>query len=182
MKILNLLARNGRLSYRNLAHSIGLTTKSVKARVDKMISEKVIERFTVMVNPSIIRYKSTCSFALRKGIVNKDLIDKINLVGDIQYQFHVLGGVVGFLIAVREESEEKIELLLQSLNPAILGVIVENHIYPVKMSHNLTETDYHIIKQLVQHPRMELSEIGRQFQSHPKLYVDALTECRTAIY
>ena len=97
LKILNLLARNGRLSYRNIAHTIGLTTKSVKARVDKMISEKVIERFIVMVNPSIIGYKSTCSFALRRSMVNKDLIDKINLAGDVEYQFHVLGGAVGIL-------------------------------------------------------------------------------------
>jgi DNA-binding Lrp family transcriptional regulator len=161
LKILNLLARNSRLSYRNIAHTIGLTTKSVKARVDKMISEKVIERFIVMVNPSIIGYKSTCTFALRKSKINKDLIDKINLVGDIQYQFHVLGGAIGFSIAVREGSEEKIELLLRSLQSAILGVVVEDYIYPTKMSHKITETDYHIIKQLVQQPRMEISEIEK---------------------
>ncbi|MCC2647693.1 MAG: uncharacterized protein K0R16_496 [Nitrososphaeraceae archaeon] len=101
-------------------------------------------------------------------MVNKDLIDKINLVGDVQYKFHVLGGAMGFSIAVREGSEEKIELLLQSLQSAILGVVVENHIYPTKMSHNLTETDYHIIKQLVQHPRMEISEIGKAIAISPK--------------
>jgi DNA-binding Lrp family transcriptional regulator len=168
LKILNLLARNGRLSYRNIAHSFGLTTKSVKAGVDKMISEKVIERFIVMVNPSIIGYKSTCSFALRRSMVNKDLIDKINLTGDVEYQFHVLGGAVGFSIAVRDGSEEKIELLLRSLQSAILGVVVENHIYPIKTSHKLTETDYHIIKQLEQHPRMKLSEIGKTISISPK--------------
>lgn len=163
-----MLGKNSRLSYRNIAYTIGLTTKSVKTRVDKMISAKVIERFIVTVNPSIIGYKSTCSFALRKGMVNKDLIDKINLVGDIQYKFHVLGGAMGFSIAIREGSEEKIKLLLQLLQSAILGVVVENHIYPTKMAHNLTETDYHIIKQLVQHPRMEISEIGKAIAISPK--------------
>jgi DNA-binding Lrp family transcriptional regulator len=34
--ILNLLARNSRLSYAKIANTIGLTTKSVKTRVDKI--------------------------------------------------------------------------------------------------------------------------------------------------
>jgi DNA-binding Lrp family transcriptional regulator len=161
LKILNLLGKNSRLSYRNIAQTIDLTTKSVKTRVDKMISAKVIERFIVLVNLSILGYTATCAFALRKNMVNKDLIDKINLVGDMQYQFHVLGGAIGFSIAVREESEEKIELLLQSLQPAILGVVAQNDIYSNKISDDLTETDYRIIKQLMQNPRMDISDLGK---------------------
>jgi DNA-binding Lrp family transcriptional regulator len=126
-----------------------------------MISAKVIERFIVLVNLSILGCTATCAFALRKNMVNKDLIDKINLVGDMQYQFHVLGGAIGFSIAVREESEEKIELLLQSLQPAILGVVAQNDIHSNKISDDLTETDYRIIKQLVQNPRMDISDLGK---------------------
>ena len=162
LKILNLLGKNSRLSYRNIARTVGLTTKSVKSRVDKMISAKVIERFIVLVNPSILGYKVTCAFALKRNMVNRDLIDRISLVGDVQYKFHVLGGAVGFSIVAREGSEDKIELLLKSLQPAILGVAIQNPIYSTKtISYNLTMTDYHIIKQLVQNPRMEISEIGK---------------------
>lgn len=162
LKILNLLGKNSRLSYRNIARTVGLTTKSVKSRVDKMISAKVIERFIVLVDPSILGYKTTCTFTLKRNVVNKDLIDRISLVGDVQYKFHVLGGAIGFSIVVREGSEDKIELLLKSLQPAILGVAIQNPIYSTKtISYNLTKTDYHIIKQLVQNPRMEISEIGK---------------------
>ncbi|MDQ3971545.1 MAG: winged helix-turn-helix transcriptional regulator [Thermoproteota archaeon] len=139
-----------------------MTTKSVKSRVDKMISAKVIERFIVLVDPSILGYKTTCTFTLKRNVVNKDLIDRISLVGDVQYKFHVLGGAMGFSIVVREGSEDKIELLLKSLQPAILGVAIQNPIYSTKtISYNLTMTDYHIIKQLVQNPRMEIAEIGK---------------------
>ena len=64
LKILNLLARNGRLAYRNISNTIGMATKSVKSRVDKMISEKVIERFITQINPSILGYQTICNFVI----------------------------------------------------------------------------------------------------------------------
>jgi DNA-binding Lrp family transcriptional regulator len=168
LKILNSLGRNGRLSYRNIAYAIGLTTKSVKVRVDKMISENVIERFIALVNPSILGYNTICTFAIRKNKLSNEIIDRIKLVGDIQYQFTVLGGAVGFSIAVREGSEEKIELLLKSLQHAILGVTIQNSSSHSDISKSLRVTDYHIIKQLVLNPRMEISDIGRIISVSPK--------------
>lgn len=167
LKILNLLARNGRLSYRNVARTVGMTTKSVKSRVDKMVSEKVIERFIVLINPSILGYKTICNFVVRKDLLNQELMERIGLVGDIHYQFGVMGGVEGFIMMVREGSEEKIELLLKSLQPAILAMTIQNCNYQ-RMSDKLTVTDYHIIKQLVYNPRMEISEIGRAISTSPK--------------
>ena len=168
LKILNSLGRNGRLSYRNIAYAIGLTTKSVKARVDKMISGNVIERFIALVNPSILGYSTVCTFAIRRNKLTNEIIDKIKLVGDIQYQFTVLGGAVGFSIAVREGSEEKIELLLKSLQHAILGVTIQNRSSHPEISKSLRVTDYRIIKQLVLNPRMEISDIGRIVSVSPK--------------
>jgi DNA-binding Lrp family transcriptional regulator len=160
LAILNLLARNGRLSYAKIANTIGLTTKSVKIRVDKMVKEKVINRFIVFVDPSILGYKITCTFAIRKHKLNQDILDKINLVGDIKYQFSVIGGVEGFSIGVRESSEDKLELLLESLKSSMLGVMVQTHSHP-KISYKFIETDYQIIKQLLQNPRIEISEIAQ---------------------
>jgi Lrp/AsnC family transcriptional regulator, leucine-responsive regulatory protein len=66
LKILNLLTRNGRLSYRSIGLTIGLTTKSVKSRVDRMFAAKVIEKFLAKVNPSVIGYEKTWAFAQKK--------------------------------------------------------------------------------------------------------------------
>ena len=162
-----MLARNGRLSYRNVARTIGMTTKSVKSRVDKMISEKVIERFIILINPSILGYKTICNFVVRKDLLKQELMERIRLVGDIHYQFGVMGGVEGFILMVREGSEEKVELLLDSLKPAILGVTVQRCNYQ-KMSANITITDYHILRQLVYNPRMEISEIGKAISTSSK--------------
>jgi DNA-binding Lrp family transcriptional regulator len=165
LKILNLLAKNGRLSYRSIGLTIGLTTKSVKSRVDRMLAAKVIERFLARVNPSVIGYKRIYAFALRKNKVNQELLDRINLVGDIQYQFEVMGGVVGFDIAIKEGTEDKIELLYNSLKPALLGII-QSHSREVP--HNLTQTDYTIMKQLIKNPRMEIGDIAAATAISPK--------------
>jgi DNA-binding Lrp family transcriptional regulator len=165
LKILNLLAKNGRLSYRNIGLTIGLTTKSVKSRVDRMLAAKVIDRFLVRVNPSIIGYKRIYAFALRKNKLNQELLERINLVGDVQYQFEVMGGVLGFDIAIKEGTEDKIQLLLDSLRPALLGLIRSRN---REVPHNLTQTDYAIMKQLVRNPRMEIGDISAATAISPK--------------
>jgi len=73
-------------------------------------------------------------------------------VGDIQYQFEVMRGIIGFDIAIKEGTEDKIELLLSSLRPALLGVIQSHN---REVPQNLTRADYTIMKQLIKNPRME---------------------------
>lgn len=165
LKILNLLAKDGRLSYRSIGLTIGLTTKSVKSRVDRMLAAKVIDRFLARVNPSVIGYKQIYALALRKNKINQELLDRINLVGDIQYQFEVMGGVIGFDIAIKEGTEDKVDLLLNSLKPALLGLIRSRN---REVTQNLTQTDYIIMKQLIKNPRMEIGDIAAATAISPK--------------
>ena len=165
LKILNLLAANGRLSYRSIGLTIGLTTKSVKSRVDRMLAARVIERFLTRVNPSVLGYNRISAFALRKNKLTQELLDRINLIGDIQYQFEVMGGAVGFDIAIKEGTEDKIELLLNSLRPALLGQIQSRN---REVSYKLTQTDYIIMKQLIKNPRLEIGDIAAATAISPK--------------
>jgi Lrp/AsnC family leucine-responsive transcriptional regulator len=165
LRILNLLAKNGRLSYSSIGHTIGLTTKSVKSRVDRMFEAKVIEKFLTKVNPSAIGYSKSCALALRKNDLRQELVDRINLVGEIRHQFEVMGGVMGFDIAIKDETEDKIELLLSSFRPALLGMI-QSHTRGV--SQRLTQIDYAIIKQLVRDPRVEIQDISVATTISPK--------------
>jgi DNA-binding Lrp family transcriptional regulator len=165
LKILNLLAKNGRLSYRSIGLTIGMTTKSIKSRVDRMLAAKVIERFLAKVNPSVLGYKRIYALALRKNNLDQELLERFNLVGDIQYQFEVMGGAIGFDIAVKEGTEDKMELLLSSLKPALLGIIRSQN---REVSQKLTETDYTIIKQLIKNPRMEIRDIAAATSISPK--------------
>ena len=82
-------------------------------------------------------------------------MERIGLVGVIGYRFEVLGGVIGFGIGVKEEDEDKIQLLLDSLRGANVGLI-ESRNYQVP--DILTKTDYVIIKELIKKPRMEIMD------------------------
>jgi DNA-binding Lrp family transcriptional regulator len=130
-----------------------------------MLTAKVIDRYLAKVNPSVMGYKRTYAVALRKNKLNLELLERIDLVGDIQHQFEVMGGVIGFDIAVREGTEEKIELLLDSLKPALLGVIRSRN---REVRQKLTETDYTIMKQLIKKPRGEIRDIATSTAISPK--------------
>lgn len=110
-------------------------------------------------------YKKTWAIALRKNELNQEILERINLVGDIQYQFEVMGGVLGFDIAIKEGTEDKMELLLSSLRPALLGVIQSQN---REVTLNLTQADYTIMKQLIKNPRMEIRDISAATSISPK--------------
>ena len=160
-----MLAKNGRLSYRSIGIAIGLTTKSVKARVDKMLSSRIIDKFLTIINPSIFGYSRTYVIALKKRKLNKELLERISLVGVIAYRFEVLGGVMGLGIGIKNEDEEKIQRLLDSLRPATVGLI-ESRNYAVP--DFLSKSDYAIIKELIRNPRMEVLDIAKATSISPK--------------
>jgi DNA-binding Lrp family transcriptional regulator len=78
-----------------------------------------------------------------------------------------MGGVEGFIVLVPEGSEEKVELLLKSLQPAILGVTIQN-CSNQEIADKLSVTDYRLIKQLIYNPRMQISELGKSISASSK--------------
>lgn len=53
-KIIKALNMNGRISYTDLAKEIGLSRVAVQARINTLIENGVIERFTAVINPEKI--------------------------------------------------------------------------------------------------------------------------------
>jgi DNA-binding Lrp family transcriptional regulator len=56
--ILATLARDCRTSYTSIGLMVGLTSKSIKARVKNMIRSGVMEKFIVRVNPAVFGYRT----------------------------------------------------------------------------------------------------------------------------
>lgn len=161
LRILNSLARNGRLSYAKIAKSMNLTTKSIKTRVDKMLNEKVISRFIMFVEPTLLDYNTTCTLVIKRNNLSQGLSDKIDLVGDVIYRFSVLGGMEGIVIIIRDSSEDKLSLLLDMVKSSTIGTLIQKHPDP-KLNFKLTDLDYEIIKHLLQDPRIEISELANK--------------------
>jgi DNA-binding Lrp family transcriptional regulator len=162
LKILATLARDCRTSYSNISSLIGLTSKSVNARVKNMVSSGVIEKFVVRVNPAAFGYK-TAHVLVRtnNGITKDDIITRIRPFGDLAYHVHHMGRTsVAALVINKSWDDNTMQSLSDCLKPATISSIAVSYV-PVSM--RLSETDLRIIKYLLlSGARMEISEIAKE--------------------
>ena len=114
LTILPALARDCRTSYSSIGSQIGLTSKSVKARVKKMVRSEVIEKFVVRVNPAAFGYR-TAIVLIRtsNGITKDDVIQRVKEFGDLAYHAHHVGSTSVAALIIKKPLNEKI---IQSLN------------------------------------------------------------------
>ena len=92
LTILPTLARDCRISYSIIGSQIGLTSKSIKARVKKMVRSGVIEKFVVRVNPAAFGYRTAIVLVrANNGIRKDDVIQRVQEFGDLAYHVHHMG-------------------------------------------------------------------------------------------
>ena len=150
---MSLLNANCRTPYRSIVSTIGISANAVKARVKKMIDKGIIQQFVIVVNPAIFGYEKQCILILRN-------IDKI-LTKEVGYVFNQLI----FLLLVRPEAEEKIELITNLLKPATIEYRFAM-INPPSM--NVSISDLKIIKSLLSNARMEIADIAKEASVSPR--------------
>jgi DNA-binding Lrp family transcriptional regulator len=153
----------------SIGSAVGLTSKSVKARVDRMISTGVIEKFVIKVNPVALGYGMGCMLIVREHSANtEDIVNRLNLLGDVSIHSKCMGGISTFCLAIKEGHEDKLKLLLDSLKPASVRIMFTSKLSSSSSSslmnnkHELTETDLRIIKCLLSNPRMDMNDIARK--------------------
>jgi DNA-binding Lrp family transcriptional regulator len=59
-----ILVNNCRTSYRNIGHTLNISTNTAKKRVNNLVSSKVIEQFTTVVNFSFLGYDKVLTVVL----------------------------------------------------------------------------------------------------------------------
>jgi DNA-binding Lrp family transcriptional regulator len=168
-KILRSLSRNCRVSYNSLGSEIGMTAKSVRARVKKMQSSGVIDSFIVKVNPMVLDYSKVCILVLRinnKAADEKHIRRSISLLGDILNTGHVLGNISTFKFAVKKEAEEKLELLVDVIGQDHL--IQNQTVVFQNVRDQPTYVDFEIMRCLLDNPRMQISDIAEKISMSSK--------------
>lgn len=165
--ILNSLSKNCRISYDQLSSQVGLTAKSIKARVKKMQSDGIIHNFVVKLNPRVLDYNRSSLLTVRFNQPHdeRNIVHSINLIGDIIGRLDGISSVSAFLIAVKVGFEKKLDLLLNGLGQNL----VQNHdiILPDVIEQPST-TDFKIMKCLFTNPRMEISDIANEISMSSK--------------
>ena len=64
----------------------GITSPAAKERIDKMISNGVIQKFLVLINPIIFGYEKLCVLIIKnidKTTKEQDIFKKLSLLGDL---------------------------------------------------------------------------------------------------
>ena len=162
LHILAILGRDCRTSYSKIGSLIGLTSKSVKARVKNMVSSGVIEKFVVRVNPAAFGYKTAIVLVkTNNGITRDDAIQRVKTFGDLAYYVHQMGKTSVAALLINESWDGNVvKSLNDCLKPAIVSSIAVSH---VPVSTHPRETDLRIIKCLLQlGARAEISEIAKE--------------------
>jgi DNA-binding Lrp family transcriptional regulator len=166
--ILATLSRDCRTSYRSMGSQVGLTSKSVKARVMNMVRSGVIEKFIVRVNPSGFDYRTARILIRTNNRITKDeVIRRVKKIGELAYRVHHIGRTsVAAIIIKRSLDEKTVQSLNDSLKPATIDRISVSEL-PVTMSPS--ETDLSIIKcLLLSSARMEIFEIAKEVRISEK--------------
>ena len=181
LTILSTLARNCRSSYNSIGSTVDLTSKSVKARVKKMIHQGVIEKFVVRVNPAAFGYKVAIALVKTSNGINKDdVIERVKQLGDIAYHVHHMGRTcVAALIIEKLLDDLFVQSLNHRLEPATVVSIttLERRVESI----NLSETDLRIIKCLLfSGARTEISDISREVAISEKTTTRRLTRMKEA--
>src|ERR687889_1090261 len=163
LKILSTLARDCRTSYSRIGSQIGLTSKSVKARVKNMLRSGVIEKFVVRVNPAAFGYR-TAIVLIRtsNGITKDDVIQRVKEFGDLAYHAHHVGSTSVAALIIKKPLDEKI---IQSLNDRLKpATVVRTSVTELSVaSTDLSDTDLRIIKcLLLTGARIEVSDIAKE--------------------
>lgn len=164
LTILPTLARDCRTSYSIIGSQIGLSSKSVKVRVKKMVGNGVIEKFVVRVNPAAFGYRTALVLVKTShGITKDDVIQRVKEYGDLAYHVHHMGSTsMAALIIKKPLDDNIIQSLNERLKPATVINIAVTEL-SVAASNELSETDLRIIKcLLLSGARVEISDIAKE--------------------
>jgi DNA-binding Lrp family transcriptional regulator len=163
LNILSTLARDCRTSYSRIGSQIGLTSKSVKARVKNMLRSGVIEKFVVRVNPAAFGYRTAIVLIrISNGITKDDVIQRVKEFGDLAYHAHHVGSTSVAALIIKKPLDEKI---IQSLNDRLKpATVVRTSVAELSVaSTDLSDTDLRIIKcLLLSGARIEISDIAKE--------------------
>lgn len=158
LNIMRMLLINGRDSYQSIGHELGLSSNTVKARVMKMIDEGTIVRFLTNVKLEAFGYDLIYVTVSHGSEQEKDILQKVKLVGDTFMVINCVGDVTVLGIAVRGELEKKMELVKTLLEPAVVVSVFGVKASPVK---RLTRTDLMLIRHLMKYPRATANDIAK---------------------
>ena len=164
LKILSSLLNNCRESDRQIGQKIGLSGVAVKSRIDKMLKTKLIEKFTLKIEPHLLGYNVI--YLVTTGQDVNEIVKQVKLVGEPFFIVPCVGGISACGIVVKGEVEQKIAIIKNLLKQVRILNIFEAE--DAGMESNLTKTDLDVIEQLLKDPREQIDVVAKNVKISSK--------------
>ncbi|WP_379969779.1 Lrp/AsnC family transcriptional regulator [Ectobacillus sp. sgz5001026] len=117
-KILQILHDDGRISYTDLAKEIGLSRVATQSRINNLMENGVIERFTAVVNPEKMGISVSAFFNVE--VEPKHLQEVATILADepaVTSLYHMTGPSKLHMHGLFKDNQEMEEFLNQKLYP-----------------------------------------------------------------
>ena len=164
VKILSSLLNNCRESDRQIGQKIGLSGVAVKSRIAKMLKTKLIEKFTLKIEPHLLGYNVIYLVTTGKDV--NEIIKHVKLVGEPFFIVPCVGGISACGIVVNGEVDQKIAIIKNLLKQVRILNIFEAE--DAGIESNLTKTDLDVIEQLLKNPREQIDVIAKNVKISSK--------------
>jgi DNA-binding Lrp family transcriptional regulator len=179
LQIIGFLTRDSRTPYKNIASAVGITPSAMKERINKMVSNGIIRRFVVLINPVILGYEKLYVLTVKnidKTVKEQDLFKRISLLGDVIAYSEQLEGSYIFGLYVKDIAQDKIETVTDLLKPATVEIFFAAFRPPTTMK--IYNSDLEIMKCLLSDARMRVEDIAKETSLSPRTVTRRLEKMR----
>jgi Transcriptional regulators len=124
LKILEIISKNARIPFKDVADECGVSRAAIHQRVQKMIDMGVITGSGYHINPKALGY-NTCTYIgvkLEKGSMYKDVVPEFKKIPEV-VECHFTTGPYTMLIKLYARDNEHFMELLNGRIQEIRGVI-----------------------------------------------------------
>ena len=148
---------NCRESDRQIGKELGISGGAIRARIKKMQERKIIEKFTIKVEPPVLGLGVL--YIVVSGQNIKEILEQISLVGEPFFVVPCVGGITVCSIVIKENLQQKIILANKLMKDVRVLSIFEAE--NPGFSSNLTKTDLEILELLIKEPRQKIENISK---------------------
>ncbi len=160
VQIIRVLAKDCRLSYRNMALTLGVTNNTVKLRLQRLIANNIIEKFIVNTSFALFDDDLIWCILIMRCKSPEDINQQLSLLGNLFSHVECMGGVSVIHLTIKKEKEKGMRLFAKALkNAQLRNIFIIKLVAPQIISFN--QTDLKIIKCLVLEPGMKILNVAK---------------------
>lgn len=124
LKILDIIVKNARIPFKDVAAEVGISRAAVHQRVNRMTDLGVITGSGYYINPKKVDY-STCSYIgifLEKGGLFTDVVKELEKIEEV-VECHYTTGQYAIFVKVYARDNEHLRIILSEQIQKIQGVL-----------------------------------------------------------